>query len=67
MSELREYRVNLNGHETTQMLTDEDAKRLGGVLVNTADTDAATAAPPVANKARPAANSTRGRRGGGDA
>jgi hypothetical protein len=59
MAELREYRYLTNGHETTGMLSDDDAKLLNAVplagptTVASADQGAPdTKARPVANKAR---------------
>ena len=42
MSDLKEYRIVLNGTETTAMLNEADAKRLDAVLV---DAPAAAARP----------------------
>ncbi len=54
MAELREYRVTVNGYETTMNLSEEDAARLGGTLVENEPeakrTDAQTKARTARNK-----------------
>lgn len=50
MSELKPYQVEVNGAETTLMLSDEEAKERG---LKSAD---AKAVEPAANKSRSAAN-----------
>ena len=54
MAELREYRVTVNGHPTVMNLTEDDAARLGGVLVETEPGAKQHANPP--DKARAVRN-----------
>lgn len=59
MAELKEYRVNVNGNETTMQLSERDAERLGGVPVTSkseplSDRDAAERHIDARTKARSA-------------
>jgi hypothetical protein len=47
MADVREYKAIINGAETTVQLTEDEAKRLGAVPINSSETptDPATIAP----------------------
>lgn len=55
MAELREYRVTLNGVDSTMLLSDKDAKRMGAVPIEAMP---AAEAVPVA-KSRPVLTTSR--------
>lgn len=50
--ELREYRVTINGNETTMQLNEDEAERLGGAPVEDATDSGGAKARGAANKAR---------------
>ncbi|MFC5992944.1 hypothetical protein ACFQE5_01815 [Pseudonocardia hispaniensis] len=62
MSELREYHVTVNGHDTVMNLNEQDAARLGGTPVDAASASAGPEekARAAANKSRPAATKSSG-------
>ncbi|WP_410662019.1 hypothetical protein [Amycolatopsis sp. lyj-84] len=53
MAELREYRVTVNGHPTVMNLTEEDATRLGGVLLDPDPSPEPEAEPGAKQRADP--------------